>query len=117
MIEQRTVMVTGGAGFIGSHLVDRLLSSRCRVVCVDNFILGRREHLDDAMEHSDFRLEELDLLDLPRLDELFASQNIDTVFHLAANSDIREGTNSTERDLKLTFMTTYNVLECIRGPT
>ena len=58
--EQRTALVTGGAGFIGSHLVDRLLSSGYTVICVDNFILGRREHLDEAMESPAFSLEEFD---------------------------------------------------------
>ena len=111
---QPTALVTGGAGFIGSHLVDRLLSAGYKVVCVDNFILGRREHLDDAMEHPNFSLQEFDLLDLDRLDQLFETEHIDIVFHLAANSDIREGTRSTDRDLQLTFMTTYNVLECMR---
>jgi len=109
-----TALVTGGAGFIGSHLVDRLLEAGYRVVCVDNFVLGRREHLQKAAEHADFLLEELDLLDLPGLDRLFSSETPDIVFHLAANSDIREGTKSTDRDLQLTFMTTYNVLECMR---
>ncbi len=112
--EQRTALVTGGAGFIGSHLVDRLLSSGYTVICVDNFILGRREHLDEAMESPAFSLEEFDLLDLAQLDGLFAADDIDIVFHLAANSDIRAGTRSTDRDLQLTFMTTYNVLECMR---
>ncbi len=108
------ILVTGGAGFIGSHLVDRLLEKSNRVVCVDNFILGRREHLKDAMENPKFSLHELDLLELDKLDELFNQENFDAVFHLAANSDIRAGTESTERDLKLTFMTSYHVLECMQ---
>jgi len=108
------ILVTGGAGFIGSHLVDRLLERNNRVVCVDNFILGRREHLKDAMENPNFSLHELDLLELDKLDELFNQENFDAVFHLAANSDIRAGTESTERDLKLTFMTSYHVLECMQ---
>ncbi len=108
------ILVTGGAGFIGSHLVDRLLERSNRVVCVDNFILGRREHLKDAMENPNFSLHELDLLELDKLDELFDQENFDAVFHLAANSDIRAGTESTERDLKLTFMTSYHVLECMQ---
>jgi UDP-glucose 4-epimerase len=107
-------LVTGGAGFIGSHLVDRLLAKGYEVTCVDNFVLGRREHLASAQENPAFSLRDLDLLDLSQLDGLFASEGFDTVFHLAANSDIREGTRSTKRDLELTFMTTFNVLECMR---
>ena len=107
-------LITGGAGFIGSHLVDRLLEQGNRVVCVDNFILGRREHLTNAMENLNFSLHDLDLLDLDKLDELFDRESFDAVFHLAANSDIRAGTESTERDLQLTFMTSYHVLECMQ---
>ena len=114
LIQKQTALVTGGAGFIGSHLVDKLLLSDYRVICVDNFILGRREHLAEAMQDPSFSLQEFDLLDLERLDQLFADEDIDIVFHLAANSDIREGTTSTDRDLNLTFITTYNVLECMR---
>jgi UDP-glucose 4-epimerase len=107
-------LITGGAGFIGSHLVDRLLEQGNRVSCVDNFILGRREHLTSAMENPNFSLHDLDLLDLDKLDELFNRESFDAVFHLAANSDIRAGTESTERDLQLTFMTSYHVLECMQ---
>jgi len=112
--ERITALVTGGAGFIGSHLVDRLLGAGHRVICLDNFLLGKREHLRTAQENPDFALVEMDLLELAELDEMFAAEEIDMVFHLAANSDIREGTQSTDRDLKLTFLTTYNVLECMR---
>ncbi|MDE0806511.1 MAG: NAD-dependent epimerase/dehydratase family protein [Longimicrobiales bacterium] len=108
------ILVTGGAGFIGSHLVDQLLERGNQVVCVDNFILGRREHLKDAMEHPDFSLYDLDLLELDKLDGLFERESFDAVFHFAANSDIRAGTESTERDLQLTFMTSYHVLECMQ---
>ena len=107
-------LVTGGAGFIGSHLVDRLLSQSYKVVCVDNFILGRREHLQDALENPDFCLHDFDVLDMEQLDALFAAEGFDIVFHLAANSDIRKGTESTDRDLNFTFLTTHRVLECMR---
>jgi UDP-glucose 4-epimerase len=108
------VLVTGGAGFIGSHLVDRLLERGHRVTAIDNFLLGRREHLAGALRNANFTLVELDLLDLARTDAAFADGKFEMVFHLAANSDIRAGTQSTDRDLQLTFLTTYNVLECMR---
>ncbi len=109
-----TALVTGGAGFIGSHLVDCLLERGHRVLCVDNFLLGKPEHLEPASRNPAFSLHEFDLLDVSALDALFGGHRIDIVYHLAANSDIREGTKSTDRDLKLTFLTTYNVLECMR---
>ena len=107
-------LVTGGAGFIGSHLIDALLELGHRVVCADNFSLGRREHLTSALANPSFALHELDLLDQSGLDEVFAQERFDIVFHLAANSDIREGATSTNRDLQSTFLTTYNVLETMR---
>ena len=107
-------LVTGGAGFIGSHLVDKLLDNGHKVVCVDNFLLGTKDNLSDAMKSPMFQLYEFDLLDLKRLDLLFQKKNFDMVYHLAANSDIKEGIKSTSRDLDHTFHTTYNVLECMR---
>lgn len=109
-----SALVTGGAGFIGSHLVERLLANGYHVVCVDNFILGKREHLREALKNPACSLHELDILQKNKLDDLFGRERFDIVFHLAANSDIREGTTSTDRDLQLTFLTTYNVLECMR---
>ena len=110
----KKILVTGGAGFIGSHLVDRLLTRGEEVVCVDNFLLGKKKHLSDALDNKIFQLREFDLLDLDTLDCLFREQNFDMVYHLAANSDIRAGIESTNRDLQLTFLLTYNVLECMR---
>ena len=107
-------LVTGGAGFIGSHLADRLLERDHRVVCVDNFLLGKKENLQAAVKNPKFALHNFDILEVEKLDKLFNSENFDIVFHLAANSDIRAGTKSTSLDLKLTFLTTYNVLECMR---
>ena len=107
------ILVTGGAGFIGSHLVDRLLDRGDEVVCVDNYILGRKEHLEQALKHKEFSLHNFDLMNYDKLDALFSAERFDMVFHLAANSDIRAGVESTKRDLELTFLITYNVLECM----
>ena len=108
------VLVTGGAGFVGSHLVDKLLEKGYKVVCVDNLILGKKEFLSNALENNNFTFYEFDLVDIDCLKQLFAKYSFDMVFHLAANSDIRAGLDSTDRDLKLTFLLTYNVLECMR---
>ena len=108
------ILVTGGAGFIGSHLVDRLLAKGYEVICVDNFLLGKKKHLNGAMRNKAFQLYEFDLLNLDELKSLFKKEKFDFVFHLAANSDIQAGVESTNRDLQLTFLLTYNVLECMR---
>mgnify|MGYP001204349475 CR=1 FL=1 len=107
-------LVTGGAGFIGSQLADILLEKNHEVVSVDNFILGKEEFLADAQNNDRFKFYNIDILDIERLNTIFEKHSFDMVFHLAANSDINEGTKSTDRDLNLTFLLTYNVLECMK---
>lgn len=108
------VLVTGGAGFIGSHLVDRLLERNYEVVCIDNLLLGKEKHLSKAILNKSFKFYNLDILNLESLNKIFMKEKFEIVFHLAANSDIQEGIKSTDRDLKLTFLLTYNILECMR---
>ncbi len=106
------VLVTGGAGFIGSHLALRLLQDGFQVTVLDNLLLGRREHLKPCEAFSKFRFVQLDLLELDRI--LSEFEGVQCVFHLAANSDILAGTKSTDRDLKLGTLATYNVCEASR---
>jgi len=110
----RTILVTGGAGFIGSHLVDRLLAEGANVVAIDNFELGRPENVAHLAGNPGFRFEELDVLDRPGLDKLFQRHQFSAVFHMAANSDIGRGSADTERDLQLTFRSTFEVLDTMR---
>jgi UDP-glucose 4-epimerase len=105
--------ITGGAGFIGSNLVDRLLSEGHRVTVCDNFSTGQREFLAGAFRHPNFQLIESDLLDLPRLKEAMTGH--DFVFHLAANADVRFGTHHPHRDLEQNTIATYHVLEAMRA--
>ena len=83
------ILVTGAAGFIGSSLVDRLLILGYEVIGVDNFSTGQREFITPALTNSRFTLVEGDLLDPNLLDKLMPS--VDSVYHLAANADIRGG--------------------------
>jgi UDP-glucose 4-epimerase len=106
-------IVTGCAGFIGSNLVDRLLLLGHEVVGIDNFSTGQRRFLEGALGHRDFRLVEADLLDLPALTA--AMEGGDCVFHLAANADVRFGTDRPRRDLEQNTIATYNVLEAMRA--
>lgn len=108
------ILVTGGAGFIGSHLVDRLLSDGHRVVAVDNFELGHPQNIAHLATNSAFEFHELDVLNRPGLMKLFEEHEFDAVFHMAANSDIARGATDTRRDLELTFLTTFEVLEAMR---
>jgi UDP-glucose 4-epimerase len=104
--------VTGGAGFIGSNLVDRLLAQGHPVTAYDNFSTGQRDFLDPASRHPGFRLVEADLLDQERLTAAIAGH--DVVFHLAANADVRFGTQHPRKDLEQNTIATFNVLEAMR---
>ena len=108
-------LVTGGAGFIGSHLCDRLLERGDEVWCIDNLRLGRRRNIAHLEGLSDFRFIEMDLLNRADLTELFANERFDAVFHLAANSDIAAGLANTRLDLDLNLLTTLAVLETMQA--
>ena len=88
--------VTGCAGFIGSNLVDRLLADGLSVVGWDNFSTGQERFLEGALRHPSFKLIRGDNLDLPALTAAMAG--CDTVFHLAANADVRFGTDHPRRN-------------------
>lgn len=118
MSEKRLCLITGAAGFIGSHLVDKLLAQGYRVLGVDNMVLGKRANLSEALKSSDFVFQELDINDLKTFREFvkLQSQNgpIETVWHLAANSDIQAGGANPDIDLERTFLTTYNTLKVMQ---
>ena len=103
-------LVTGGAGFIGSHLVDALIEKGKKVRVVDNFSSGRMEFL--SHHNDEVEIIECDLLDFESVKSTM--QGIETVHHLAANPDIRLGTQVTDTDLKQGTVATYNILEAMR---
>ena len=105
--------VTGGAGFIGSNLVDRLLLQGNMVTVYDNFSTGILQYLENAKNYSGFKLIEGDLLDQSALSQ--AMSECDLVFHLAANADVRFGTHHPAKDLHQNTIATFNVLEAMRA--
>lgn len=113
------VLVTGAAGFIGSHLTDALLARGQTVVGIDNLKLGRRANLVAASNNPRFQFFQADLNDLSAMGAIVAEAAqagaFDTVWHLAANSDIRAGGVDPDVDLRDTFLTTYNVLKLMRA--
>ncbi len=114
----KSCLITGAAGFIGSHLVDKLLAQGYRVLGVDNMVLGKRANIDTALKSPNFIFQELDVNDLKAPHEFLKVQTkgepIETVWHLAANSDIQAGGANPDIDLERTFLTTYNTLKLMQ---
>lgn len=106
------IFLTGGSGFIGSHIVDRLLADGYQVTAYDNFSNGRREFTAGHLGHPAFKLVEADCLDLDRVRHEMAGH--DLVWHMAANTDIIGSHAQPDRDLKDCVVATFNVVEAMR---
>jgi UDP-glucose 4-epimerase len=106
------ILVTGGAGFIGSHLCDALIGEGHNLVCVDDLSLGRISNITHltSLPAERFQLIEIDILDRTRFPKVVETTRPDVIFHMAANSDIPRGLTDPETDLKKTFLTTIEVL-------
>jgi len=104
--------VTGGAGFIGSHLVDKLIKKENQVTVFDNLSSGKKEFIKHNFDNKNFKLIEGDLLDIKILEENI--KNHDIVFHIAANPFVRMGEKKTRLDLDQGTIATYNLLESMR---
>jgi UDP-glucose 4-epimerase len=105
----KTALVTGGAGFIGSHLVDRLIAEGFTVAVVDDLTNGRREYL-----HPDAHFYKISITD-PKLDVVFAAEKPETVFHLAAHIDARVSVEDPIHDAEVNVHGSLRVLrECLK---
>jgi len=109
----KKILITGGAGFIGSQLADYYLEKRYKVLVFDNLSWGKKEFFIHNKNNPKYKFIKLDLLDY---DDLLKNlpKDIDTVFHLAANSDISRSAKDPEIDLKNTTIATFNVLSAMR---
>lgn len=110
--EPTKILVTGAAGFIGSHLTDRLLSLSYEVVGFDNLSGGSKTNLKSAMKDSRFRFVEGDLLDRKKTQR--ALRDCSLIFHLAADPEVRVGEENPERHFRQNLVATYNLLDAIR---
>jgi UDP-glucose 4-epimerase len=110
--KKRCFFITGGAGFIGSHLVEILISKGERVVVYDNFSTGKKKNIEHLFKEKNFSFIKGDILDYSCLKR--AMKGCDFVWHLAANTDIRKGNRETDWDLKNCTEGTRNVLEAMR---
>lgn len=106
------ILVTGGAGFIGSHLTDLLLQKGHKVVIIDNFSVGKKEFIAHNLKNPNFHFLSFDLLNYRKLLSYWP-KNIDMVFHLAANSDISQGASKTRVDFDNTTVATFNLLNAM----
>lgn len=108
------VLVTGGAGFIGSHLCKRLVKDGHNVVAIDNLSNGRLENLEELDDTSQFVFYEFDINNIIRLRNVFNKHGFEMVFHLAGNADVGNGEETPQLDFENTFQTTLSVLEMMR---
>lgn len=106
------IIVTGGAGFIGSHTVDKLLSKGNEVTVIDNLSSGRMEFIEHHLKKPNFKFINLDLLHFEELKK--AIHGSDVIYHMAANPDVRLGAENTKIHLEQNIIATYNVLEAMR---
>ena len=104
--------VTGGAGFIGSHLVERLMAEGNTVTAYDNLSSGKRRWIEHLINNPHFAFIQADLLDLATLKKTMAEHDI--VMHFGANTDIRKGNSDPRVDLENCTIGTFNVLEAMR---
>ena len=105
-------MITGGAGFIGSNLTDRLLDNGNDVIVYDNFSTGFKDFLEKAIKNSHFTLINGDVLNLRKLKR--SMKGCDFIFHFSANADVRFGLVHSFKDLEQNTIATFNVLESMR---
>jgi len=106
------VLVTGGAGFIGSHIVDRLMENGNEVIVFDNLSSGKIGFIEHHLDKPNFTLIKGDLLEAEKLETV--CQGIDLVYHVAANPDVRLGAVDTKVHFDQNITATYNLLEAMR---
>jgi UDP-glucose 4-epimerase len=108
----RRAFVSGGAGFIGSHIADRLVKAGVHVTIYDNFSTGQESFVSHHADNPKVKVVRADILDSERLNREIAG--CDFVFHLQANADVRGGVRATRVDLEQNTIATWNVLEAMR---
>ncbi len=107
------VLVAGGAGFIGSHLIDCLLKMGHKVICADKLIMGG-QNIEHVKDNNRFVFYNIELSNQNKVNEIFDTEKIDVVYHLAANSDIQKGGKEPSIDYNDTLLTTRVLLEGMR---
>lgn len=112
-------LITGGAGFIGSNLADKLLADGNEVVVIDNFndyydVAVKESNVAQALQNPNYRLYRVDIEDMPRLEAVFKAHKFDAVIHLAARAGVRPSLENPVEYVKSNILGTVNVLEAMR---
>jgi UDP-glucose 4-epimerase len=110
-LEFNSVLITGGAGFIGSHLAEKLIESGIKVKVLDNLVTGKKENLENCWNNKNFEFFQQDLGNLDNVDFL---DNVDIVFHLAADPEVRTGYDKPENSFNQNVVNTFNLLQKIK---
>lgn len=108
-LEDKNILVTGGAGFIGSHLVDKLVERGANVIVVDNLKDGTLENLRESIDKIKFY--DVDVRDYHKIKEILESHSIEIVFHLAANANVPYSVKHPEYDFETNAVGTFNILK------
>lgn len=109
-----SVLVVGGAGFIGSHICEELLKRGMKVVCADSLVVKNEKTLNRLKAMDGFSLYKTDASDYDRLAKVFEENDIECIYHLAANSDIQFSATKPEVEYINTYSTTFQVLQCMK---
>ena len=105
-LQSGITLVTGGAGFMGSHIVDNLISTGLEVLVLDNLSNGQLSNLNESKKKKNFKFIKKDLNDVESLGKVL--KNIKSVFHLAANPEVRTGFNHPEISFKENIQNTFH---------
>ena len=115
-----SILVTGGAGFIGSHLCEKLIDLGFKVICIDNFDefyspAIKENNISKIINNSNFRIYRADICNLEQIDEIFSKSNIELVIHLAAKAGVRPSIKEPFLYEKVNVTGTMNLLECCKN--
>ena len=111
-IEFNSALITGGAGFIGSHLAEKLVGEGIETKILDNFATGRKDNLLGCMDKQNFSLFDLDLGKLGDQEDYL--ENVEVVFHMAADPEVRTGYDNPKNSFEQNIVNTFNLLQRIK---